>query len=108
MELLDGPQLGKITLSDPQDCLDMILEEVGRAYRLGIIHSDLSEFNVLVTEDGPKIIDWPSAVESTHPNAEELLERDVANILNFFFRKYKLQMHLNDSLHRIKVQPEAP
>jgi RIO kinase 2 len=108
MEFLAGPQLGKITLTDPQDCLDMILEEVGRAYRLGIIHSDLSEFNVLVTEDGPKIIDWPSTVESTHPNAEELLQRDVSNILNFFFRKYKLHMHLLDSLLRITVQPEAP
>jgi RIO kinase 2 len=98
MEFVSGPQLNKITLSDPGDGLDMILEEVGRALKLGIIHADLSEFNIMMAEDGPKIIDWPQAVEVTHPHAEELLERDLANVLRFFERKYRIEMPLNRAL----------
>jgi len=98
MEFVSGPQLNKITLSDPRDGLDMILEEVGRALKLGIIHADLSEFNIMMAEDGPKIIDWPQAVEVTHPHAEELLERDLANVLRFFERKYRMEMPLDRAL----------
>lgn len=107
MELLAGPQLGKINLSNPQDCLETILEEVGNAYRLGIIHTDLSEFNVLVTEEGPRLIDWPGAVDSTHPNAEELLKRDLGNILRFFSRKYKLDMPMEKALLSIEAPREV-
>jgi len=98
MEFVSGPQLNKIMLSDPRDGLDMILEEVGRALKLGIIHADLSEFNIMMAEDGPKIIDWPQAVEVTHPHAEELLERDLANVLRFFERKYRIEMPLDRAL----------
>ena len=98
MEFVSGPQLNKIMLSDPRDGLDMILEEVGRALKLGIIHADLSEFNIMMAEDGPKIMDWPQAVEVTHPHAEELLERDLANVLRFFERKYRIEMPLDRAL----------
>ncbi len=102
MEFVDGPQLNKITLSDPEDGLNMILDEVGRALNLGIIHSDLSEFNIMIAESGPKIIDWPQAVEVTHPHAEELLERDLANVLRFFERKYKIDLPLDMALVRVR------
>jgi RIO kinase 2 len=98
MEFVSGPPLNKITLSDPGDGLDMILVEVGRALKLGIIHADLSEFNIMMAEDGPKIIDWPQAVEVTHPHAGELLERDLANVLRFFERKYRIEMPLDKAL----------
>ncbi len=102
MELIFGDQLNKVVLSNPHDCLDMILDEVGKAYHIGIVHADLSEFNVMVTAEGPKIIDWPQAVEVNHPNAAELLERDVRNILRFFARRYKIDLSLEEALSRVK------
>ena len=102
MEFVSGPALNRITLSDPENGLNMILGEVGKARRLGIIHADLSEFNVMVDESGPRIIDWPQAVEVTHPHAQELLERDLTNILRFFERKYRIEMPLERALSRVR------
>ena len=98
MEFVSGPALHRITLSDPDNALNMILGEVAAARRLGIIHADLSEFNIIVDESGPKIIDWPQAVEVNHPHAQELLERDLVNVLRFFERKYRIEMPLDRAL----------
>ncbi len=98
MEFVSGPALNHITLSDPENGLNMILGEVAAARRLGIIHADLSEFNIMVDESGPKIIDWPQAVEVSHPHALELLERDLTNVLRFFQRKYRIEMPLEKAL----------
>jgi RIO kinase 1 len=49
--------------------------------QLGLIHGDLSEFNVLIGQDGPVIIDLPQAVNAAGNNAaSSMLERDVNNI----------------------------
>jgi RIO kinase 1 len=51
----------------------------------GVIHGDLSEFNVLLAEDGPVIIDLPQAVDAAGNNhAPRMLLRDVDNLRNFF------------------------
>ena len=51
----------------------------------GVIHGDLSEFNVLLDEHGPVIIDLPQAVNaSTNNNAQSMLIRDVDNITNYY------------------------
>ena len=102
MEFVSGPPLNRIALSDPKEGLDLILAEVAKALAMGIIHADLSEFNILVAESGPKIIDWPQAVEVTHPHARELLERDLANVLRFFERKYGIKVPLEEALQRIE------
>jgi RIO kinase 2 len=101
MEFVSGPALNRITLSDPENGLNMILGEVAAALGLGIIHADLSEFNIMVDESGPKIIDWPQAVDATHPHAQELLERDLVNVLHFFERKYRIEMPLERALSRV-------
>ena len=51
----------------------------------GVIHGDLSEYNVLVGSDGPVIIDLPQAVDAAaNNNAAGMLKRDVANITTYF------------------------
>jgi len=51
----------------------------------GLIHGDLSEFNVLVSEDGPVVIDLPQAVDAAaNNNARAMLERDVGNITEYY------------------------
>lgn len=102
MELVEGPALNRITLSDPEKALELILAEVAAALKLGIIHADLSEFNIIIDDSGPRIIDWPQAVGADHPHAQELLERDLANVLRFFERKYRIEMPLDRALQLVK------
>jgi len=90
MGLIHGASLSRCRLEDPKGILDEILSGVREAYAMGVIHADLSEYNILV-EDGHCIfIDWPQWVETSHPNANSIVTRDIVNILTFFSRKYKL------------------
>jgi len=53
----------------------------------GVVHGDLSEFNILLAEDGPVIIDLPQAVDAAGNNhAQRMLMRDVGNLAAFFGR----------------------
>lgn len=62
-----------------------LLEEVIRMLCAGVVHGDLSEFNVLLAADGPVIIDLPQAVDAAGNNhARRMLLRDVGNLADFF------------------------
>jgi len=98
MEQISGMLLQKVELADPGEGLEMILMNVQKAFMLGIVHADLSEFNVMVAGDEIKIIDWPQAVAASHPNAEELLKRDLHNILGFFARRHGIERDLEEAL----------
>ena len=64
-----------------------LLVEVMRMLRAGVVHGDLSEFNILLAADGPVIIDLPQAVDAAGNNhANRMLLRDVGNLRNFFGR----------------------
>ena len=64
-----------------------LIMEVVRMLCAGVIHGDLSEFNILVGGNGPVIIDLPQAVDAAGNNhAQAMLERDVANLRNYFGR----------------------
>jgi len=64
-----------------------LIQEVVRMLCAGLVHGDLSEFNILLAADGPVIIDFPQAVDAAQNNhAASLLERDVQNLADFFGR----------------------
>ena len=64
-----------------------LLAQVVRMLCAGVVHGDLSEFNILLAEDGPVIIDLPQAVDAAGNNhAQRMLLRDVENLRNFFGR----------------------
>ena len=93
MELIcdaDGdvaPRLGDVTMSAEQAIEDhrMVMVYVVRMLCVGVVHGDLSEFNVLLDEQGPVIIDLPQAVNAAANNqAESMLSRDVNNMTNYY------------------------
>jgi RIO kinase 1 len=64
-----------------------LIREVVRMLCAGVVHGDLSEYNILIGSDGPVIIDLPQAVDAAGNNhAPKILERDVANLRNYFGR----------------------
>ncbi len=84
-----APRLNDLELS-PETALlyhAELVQQVVRMLCAGIIHGDLSEFNILVGRDGPVIIDLPQAVDAAgNNNAEAMLERDVNNLASYFGR----------------------
>jgi len=84
-----APRLNDLVLSHDQaleyHCI--LIAEVVKMLCAGIVHGDLSEFNVLVDADGPVIIDLPQAVDAAaNNNASIMLERDVNNMTAYFGR----------------------
>jgi RIO kinase 1 len=62
-----------------------LLREVVRMLCAGVVHGDLSEFNILLAEDGPVVIDLPQAIDAAGNNhAARMLLRDVGNLRAFF------------------------
>lgn len=105
MGMIEGDELAEfIEIPEPRKTLDEILFNVRSAYiKAGVIHADLSEFNIMLKpDDNILIIDWPQYVKVDHPNADELIERDVKNVLKFFSRKFRVEMELDEALSFVK------
>lgn len=82
-----APRLNDVFLTEEQALEDhaTIMNNVARMLSVGIVHGDLSEFNVLLDEYGPVIIDLPQAVDASgNNNAKAMLERDVNNMTNYY------------------------
>lgn len=82
-----APRLNDLHLTEElaRDYHHALIQQVVRMLCAGIVHGDLSEFNVLVGSDGPVIIDLPQAVDAAGNNhAKSMLERDVTNLVNYF------------------------
>lgn len=91
MGYIDGRELVKTILEDPTLIFRKIIVEIAKAYKAGIVHADLSEYNILVTPDAEVyIIDWPQYIASNHPDALKYFEGDVTRIIKYFSRKYRV------------------
>ena len=84
-----APRLGDISIDADvaREYHAFLIRQIVRMLSVGLIHGDLSEFNVLVGADGPVIIDLPQAVNAAgNNNAFVMLERDVDNMRSSFGR----------------------
>ena len=82
-----APRLGDVSMSAEQALEDhaVVMHYVVLMLCAGIVHGDLSEFNVLVDDYGPVIIDLPQAVDASANNhAESMLQRDVENMTQYY------------------------
>jgi RIO kinase 1 len=84
-----APRLNDVLLS-PEQARTYHLGLIGEVVRMltaGVVHGDLSEFNILIGADGPVIIDLPQAIDAAGNNhAQRMLLRDVDNLRDFFGR----------------------
>lgn len=84
-----APRLGDVACSPElaTAIYERLIREVVKMLCAGVVHGDLSEFNVLLGRDGPVIIDFPQSIDSAHnANARALLVRDVDNLHRFLSR----------------------
>jgi len=88
MEYLGGeepaPTLNDVTIENPETAFSVVREYMRRLHEAGLVHGDLSEYNLVVHDDQITVIDVGQAVTVHHPNAEDFLERDCRNVANFF------------------------
>lgn len=82
-----APRLSDVSLTEEEAIADFhtMIRNIVRMLCAGIVHGDLSEFNVLLDAQGPVIIDLPQAVDAAANNhAESMFERDVNNITAYY------------------------
>ncbi len=82
-----APRLNDVSMTAELAMEDhaVVMKYVMRMLCAGVVHGDLSEFNVLVDEYGPVIIDMPQAVDAAgNNNAKSMLERDINNVTNYY------------------------
>lgn len=96
-----APMLKDAQISNPKEILDEIIGDIKKLYRIGIVHADMSEYNILVSEGVPYMIDFGQAVSVKHPKAEDFLKRDVFNIVSYFNKVYGLNVDPNNALDSV-------
>lgn len=104
MSMIEGAELAKWkTFPHPERVLKEILKNIRDVYlKAGVIHADLSEYNIILKPDRHiLLIDWPQYVTKEHLNANDFLKRDVTNVLNYFARKFKLDIKLDEALEYV-------
>ncbi|NTV22773.1 MAG: serine protein kinase RIO [Nanoarchaeota archaeon] len=98
-----APQLKDQTPKDIKGFASNILKQVEDLAELGLVHGDLSEFNILNQNEKPYFIDFSQGTSTQDPNAEEYLKRDLENLARFF-RKHKFELDANAHFEKIWKQ----
>jgi RIO kinase 1 len=80
-------RLGEVHIENPETAFEVVREYLRRLYDAGLVHGDLSEYNVVVHDSELYVIDLGQAVTVHHPNHEDFLERDCKNVAAFFARQ---------------------
>ena len=109
MEFLGGRGLPYQTLLDAgpaEGDFEQLLREMRKLWKAGLVHADLSEYNILVGRKKLYIIDWGQGVVKGHPKAGYYLERDVGNLLRYF-SKFGVSADREKALQYIKGERKS-
>ncbi len=83
-QILPAPRLCDVELENPKKVFEKIIESVKKLYSAGIVHGDLSGYNILYFNNIPYFIDFSQGMPVSYANAFDLLKRDVYNICREF------------------------
>jgi RIO kinase 2 len=110
MGFIEGAELAKWKeIPKPEKVLKEVIRNTRKAYlKAGVIHADLSEYNILLKPDMHiLIIDWPQYVCADHPNSQQLLLRDVKNVLTFFRRRFSVKVKIKEAFDYVTGEGRA-
>jgi RIO kinase 1 len=101
-EEMPAPLLKDTAIEDPEEFFDDLIRQMRCMYHwANLVHCDMSEYNVLVHEGLPYIIDMGQAVLRRHPMAGEFIERDARN-LSHLFKRRGVKLEPKEILERIE------
>jgi RIO kinase 1 len=101
-----APKLKDKVPEDKESFFEDIIDNMKKLYSIGLVHADLSAFNILNYEEKPVFIDFSQACPVKTTRAEEFLRRDLRNILSFF-RKHNFDADEDKYLSKIlKAKPK--
>jgi RIO kinase 1 len=80
-------RLAEVNVENPETAFEVVREYMRRLYGAGLVHGDLSEYNLIIHDGELVVIDLGQAVTVHHPNAGDFLERDCRNVASFFTRQ---------------------
>ncbi len=96
-------EIDREELENPEEFFWMVVDEMKKLYKKAkLVHADISEFNILKSNNKPVLIDFAQAVMLTHPMAERFLKRDVRNLIRFFKKEYRISVEEQEVLQYIK------
>jgi RIO kinase 1 len=80
-------RLAEVDVNNPETAYHVVREYIRRLYTAGLVHGDLSEYNIVVEDGELVVIDLGQAVTVHHPNSDMFLQRDCHNVAKFFSRQ---------------------
>lgn len=86
-----APELKDAPPKDPKKFFNKIITNMKKLFNKGLIHGDLSSFNILNNDEEPIFIDFSQSTMKDATNAQELLKRDIRNVCNYFKKKFNLK-----------------
>lgn len=99
-----APLMKETSLEDPEKILELLLTNLTRLYRkAGLVHADLSEYNIMIWKKRPVIFDVAQSVLISHPLAEKFIHRDLENLNRYFKRKVSRILSVDEMQERITV-----
>ena len=102
-----APRLRDVKLEEPERIYRTVVSYMAALYQKArLVHADLSEFNILLYENEPIIIDMGQSVLLDHPMAREFLLRDVKNVVHYF-RKLGVECNEESLLSEITKKSES-
>jgi len=97
-----APLLKETTLEDPKRVFRLLLTYLRRLYQKGgLVHADLSEYNIMIWKGRPVIFDVAQSVLIKHPMADRFLRRDLENLHKYFKRIYSEVSSLEEMYKRV-------
>lgn len=87
----EAPLLKDSHMENPEEVFNEIIDNMAKLHSVGLVHGDLSEFNILMQNNRPVFIDFSQTSSIKAGNAKEMLIRDLKNIVKFF-SKYDFEM----------------
>jgi RIO kinase 1 len=100
MEFFDCEILHVDPPKEPEKFYEKLIKEVKKLFKAGLVHADLSEFNILNNGGEPVLIDFSHAVGLKYPNVQRLLRRDIENLVRYF-NKFGLELDLEKEFKKI-------